>query len=118
MCLRVTVAWIAKTGKPAWRFCIPRIHNPSIHIGIPTTASSNSAAVKVHSAYCNLLNRCADQSGLQFWTGLYATNNNMTTVVLNIVVSGEFETKHIMGNPDPVNVLYQKCLLRNADPSK
>lgn len=88
------------------------------YVGYATSSSSSPVAKQIHSVYCNNLNRCADPSGMQYWSSHYATNGNMGMIVLNIVLSSEFETKNVMGSADVVNLLYQKCLARNADSGK
>lgn len=90
---------------------------PTTPIG--STTPKNLVQAKIHSVYCNCLNRCADKDGMNYWAGRYAANNgNMTDIVLGILYSSEYERKHMTGNLDQPATLYKHILLRNPDQSK
>lgn len=81
---------------------------------VPTSV----ATAQITSAFCNLLNRCPDPSGMNYWLSVYASDNgNMQMIVEEMASTSEFQQKFITGNPDPVSILYQKILGRNVDPS-
>lgn len=78
-----------------------------------------SAQDIINKAYCWLLGRCADQSGMQTFSAMYASNGNqILPIVRALVNSNEFYNKNVATYPTgQVDGLYVRLLGRVADPS-
>lgn len=71
----------------------------------------------VNKAYCWVLARCADQSGMNTFSTIYNTQG-ITPVVTALATSNEFYSKFVSTYPTgPVDALYIKLLNRLPDSS-